>query len=125
MSSRKDLSAMLGGSVPKAAAPGDTPTKAPAPVPSPTRPSTSSPSAPQSGNARWTTFERKETRLRPDQLEWLEQTRKALNERRGVGVGERLTDNTLIRLAIDVLRARENDLDGSTEEQLARNLGAQ
>ena len=124
MSSRKDLSAMLGSSVPKAAAPGETPAS-PTPVASPIGPFSSSPSAPPSGNARWTTYERKETRLRPDQLEWLEQTRKALNARRGVGVGERLTDNTLIRLAVDVLRDRENDLNGSTEEELARNLGLQ
>lgn len=120
MSGRKDLSAMLGGSVPKAAAPGRAPV-APLSQSAPAPEVTAAPA--RSANARWKSFERKETRLRPDQLEWLEQTRKALNQRRGVGAGERLTDNTLIRLAIDALREREGDLSGATEEELARNLG--
>ena len=72
---------------------------------------------------RWTLFERKEARLRPDQHEWLERTRKALNKKRGVGEGERLTDNTLIRLALDVLAEREGELVGTTEEELAQSLG--
>lgn len=124
MSGRKDLSTMLGGSVAKAALPGGAAAASvPVPETAPPRSSESSAAATLAGNARWKTFERKETRLRGDQLEWLEQTRKALNERRGIGVGERLTDNTLIRLAIDALREREGDLAGSTEEELARNLG--
>lgn len=77
----------------------------------------------QSLGARWLTFERKETRLRPDQLAWLEDTRKDLNQKRGIGTGERLTDNTLIRLAVDLLRQREADLAGATEDDLAGNLG--
>lgn len=124
MSGRKDLSTMLGGSVAKAAQPGSA-AAAPVAVPETVAPRSPEGSAAAAlpGGARWKTFERKETRLRGDQLEWLEQTRKALNERRGTGVGERLTDNTLIRLAIDALREREGDLAGSTEEELARNLG--
>jgi hypothetical protein len=124
MSGRKDLSTMLGGSVAKAALPGSAAAASVAvPEPVPPRSAENSAAAALPGGARWKTFERKETRLRSDQLEWLERTRKALNERRGTGVGERLTDNTLIRLAIDALREREGDLAGFTEEELARNLG--
>jgi hypothetical protein len=46
---------------------------------------------------RWLTYERKETRIRPDQLEWVEAQRKEPNQRRQ-GAGERLSDNTLIRV---------------------------
>lgn len=52
-----------------------------------------------SRSAKWLTFERKKTRQRPDQIKWLEAKRKDIDAVRG-GEGERLTDNTLIRVAL-------------------------
>lgn len=37
--------------------------------------------------------------------------------------GEVITDNTLIRVAIDVLLARAADLHGDTENDLRRSVG--
>lgn len=71
---------------------------------------------------KWLTFERKETRQRPDQIAWIEAKRKELNLHRG-RAGERLTDNTLIRVALDLLRLHENELRGSTEAELRASLG--
>nr|WP_255494231.1 hypothetical protein [Cryobacterium sp.] len=71
---------------------------------------------------RWLTYERKETRIRPDQLEWVEAQRKELNQRRQ-GAGERLTDNTLIRVALDLLIKHQGELQGVTEDQLRQSLG--
>jgi len=52
--------------------------------------------------------------------------RRLNSERRGPdgkAVGERITDNTLLRLAIDLLLARADELKGRTEEELALSLG--
>jgi hypothetical protein len=51
---------------------------------------------------------------------------RALNDRRRRGrstVGERITDNTLVRVAIDLLLTRADDLAGVTEEELRASLG--
>jgi pyruvate/2-oxoglutarate dehydrogenase complex dihydrolipoamide acyltransferase (E2) component len=47
------------------------------------------------------TYVRKECRLRPDQLDALTALARRLNRERK-GKGERITENTLIRLAIDI-----------------------
>ena len=47
------------------------------------------------------TYVRKECRLRPDQLDDLTALARRLNRERK-GKGERITENTLIRLAIDI-----------------------
>ncbi|RJT89975.1 hypothetical protein D6T64_05125 [Cryobacterium melibiosiphilum] len=60
--------------------------------------------------------------MRPDQLEWVEAQRKELNQRRQ-GAGERLTDNTLIRVALDLLKQHQGELHGVTEDQLRKSLG--
>lgn len=75
-----------------------------------------------SRSAKWLTFDRKETRQRADQIEWIEAKRKELNFARG-GEGERLTDNTLIRVALDLLIQRGAQLAGTTEDELRRSLG--
>ena len=62
-------------------------------------------------------FERKETRLRADQYARLTQEARRLNKAKGTG-GERITENTLIRVAIDLLFERMDDLAGATEAQL-------
>jgi hypothetical protein len=129
---RKNLGIMLGDDIAVAgpaappvekAAPTAPPAAAPttAPVSAPTAPPAAEPQDVRSV-PRWLTYERKETRIRPDQLEWVEAQRKELNQRRQ-GAGERLTDNTLIRVALDLLMKHQGELQGVTEEQLRQSLG--
>ena len=70
---------------------------------------------------------RKESRLRQDQADELARTVRHLNQaRRGSdgGVsGERITDNTLIRVAVDLLLDRTDQLRGTTEAELRKSLG--
>ena len=94
-------------------------TKAP---PRPAAQSTPVPSAPDSDVPKWLTFEPKPTRQRRDQLDWIEAKRKELNALRG-RAGERLTDNTLIRVAIDLLIVNGERLQGTTEAELRASLG--
>lgn len=78
---------------------------------------------PQPGQwVRYDKLERKETRLRPDQYTRLSGISRALNRARA-GRGERITENTLIRVAIDLLLQRETDLAGDTEAGLRRSIG--
>jgi hypothetical protein len=51
---------------------------------------------------KYLTYVRKECRLRPDQLDALTQLARKLNRERR-GRGERITENTLIRMAVDLL----------------------
>lgn len=120
MSARKNLSAMLGGAV-QPAGTIDNKVAQDSPV---TRPQVAAvaPLRTTTRAAKWLTFERKETRQRPDQIEWIEAKRKELNAVRG-GEGERLTDNTLIRVALDLLIQRGDELAGITEDDLRRSLG--
>jgi hypothetical protein len=70
---------------------------------------------------KYLTLIRKETRLREDQLEKLTVlTRKLNRQRRG---GERITENTLIRVALDLLLNQANELSGTTEVELREALG--
>lgn len=113
---RRDLSTMLGGVAPAiqpAAQPPARPQQRPQPAPPPD----------EQEALPWQTFEPKTARLRPDQLQWLTRTRKTLtSSRRNPYVG-RVTDNTLIRIAIDLLHEREADLDGTTEDALRASIG--
>ncbi len=54
------------------------------------------------------TYVRKECRLRPDQLDALTALARRLNRERR-GKGERITENTLIRWAVDLLLERFTD----------------
>jgi len=67
-------------------------------------------------------FERKETRLRQDQLDDLEALTKRI-KRAKAGTRERITDNTLIRVAIDLLLSRQSELGGSSETELRKSVG--
>ncbi|MBD2091848.1 hypothetical protein H6F67_18555 [Microcoleus sp. FACHB-1515] len=67
-------------------------------------------------------MERKEVRLRLSQLDNLTVVTRKLNRARK-GKGERLTENTLIRVAIDLLLENAEQLQGTTEEELLRSLG--
>ena len=71
---------------------------------------------------RYDELERKETRLRIDQYGQLSDLSRRLNRLRA-GQGERITENTLIRVAIDLLLGRESDLAGTTELELRKSVG--
>lgn len=64
---------------------------------------------------------RKEARLRDDQFEALTTLRRRLNKQRQ-GRGERITDNTLIRVAVDLLLLKRDALRGNNEEELLESL---
>lgn len=71
---------------------------------------------------RFDEYERKETRLRDDQYGRLTTTSRRLNRTRR-GEGDRITENTLIRVAIDLLFAKEDLLEGKSETELRRSVG--
>ena len=70
---------------------------------------------------KWKGLERKELRLRADQLDELARLRRTLNRQRA-GDGERITENTLIRVAVDLLLSRVGDLHGATENELRKSV---
>ena len=70
---------------------------------------------------KWKGLERKELRLRADQLDELARLRRTLNRQRA-GDGERITENTLIRVAVDVLLTRSGRLRGTTEDELRKSV---
>jgi hypothetical protein len=75
----------------------------------------------ESQTPKWQSLERKELRLRADQLDELARIRRTLNRQRG-GEGERITENTLIRVAVDVLLGRAGRLRGTTEDELRKSV---
>lgn len=66
---------------------------------------------------KYLTLERKEVRLSAEQLDALTMITRRLNRSRA-GQGERITDNTLIRVAIEMLIKHSAKLEGITEEEL-------
>lgn len=66
-------------------------------------------------------LERKETRLRVDQYEALTVHARRLNRAKGPG-GERITENTLIRIAIDLLLKNADELSGPDEDSLRNSV---
>src|SRR3954464_3965902 len=68
-------------------------------------------------SVRFDELERKEARVRVDQYEALQTLRRQLNRARNRR-GERITENMLIRVAIDLLLSRQEELAGSTEAEL-------
>ena len=71
--------------------------------------------------ARYMRFVVKQARLRDDQLSGLEAIVRQLNRRR-VTRAERITSNTLIRVAVDLLLIHAERLSGDTEAQLLASL---
>lgn len=71
---------------------------------------------------RYLTMLRKEARIRPEQADELTVLVRQLNRARQTS-GERITDNTLIRVAIDLLLERRAELRGTTEDELRASLG--
>jgi len=80
------------------------------------------PPAPAPGLPKYLRLERKELLIWPDQITNLSILARVLNRNRG-GAGERITTNTLIRVAAALLLSRSQDLAGTTEEELRRSLG--
>jgi len=71
---------------------------------------------------RYSDFQRKETRLRADQQNALTEHARRLNRAKGTS-GARITDNTLIRVAVDLLLSKADKLAGRNEAELGRALG--
>jgi hypothetical protein len=67
-------------------------------------------------------LERKELLMWPGQITNLSILARVLNKNRR-GAGERITVNTLIRVATALLLSRSQELEGTTEEELRRSLG--
>lgn len=65
---------------------------------------------------------RKEARVREDQYVALSQLVRVLARRRTNRSGARLTENTLIRVAIDLLLSRANHLAGNNERELRASV---
>lgn len=74
---------------------------------------------PAATGARWAELEAKTTRLRPDQRRDLTDLARRLT-RAKAGAGERITDNTLIRVAVDMLLSQQDSLAGTTTEEEMR-----
>jgi hypothetical protein len=85
------------------------------------------PSAPQivderpEDGPRYLTLVRKEARLRADQVDALAQLRRQIIRRRKRR-DEPLTDNTLLRVAVDLLLAHRDKLHGDTEDELRTSV---
>ncbi|MGH9061868.1 MAG: hypothetical protein ACRDZY_20495, partial [Acidimicrobiales bacterium] len=82
-------------------------------------PATSSVAGEDGGGAeppKYLTLVRKECRLRDDQVEALTRLSRQLSRRRRGSGGERITENTLIRVAVDVLLAQGERLAGASED---------
>lgn len=81
-----------------------------------------SPELHRSGDPKWATLERKEARLRADQLRDLADLRRHLSSSRR-DRSEIITDNTLIRVAVDLLlQGHAHRLHGDTEEALLTSV---
>jgi hypothetical protein len=80
------------------------------------------PALPAADVPRYLRLMRKEARITQAQADQLSRTVRTLNQARR-GEGERITDNTLIRVAIGLLLERLDDLHGTTEAELFQSLG--
>jgi hypothetical protein len=79
--------------------------------------------AEERGLAKFARLTRKDTRIRADQDAALTALAKTVMRRRTVKA-ERITENTLIRIAIDLLFVHAELLRGSTEEELRNSLSS-
>ena len=71
---------------------------------------------------KYLALERKEARLRGDQVDSLASLARRVNRQKPLRGGERITENTLIRVAVDWLISQEEYVGGSTEEEIRRGL---
>lgn len=65
---------------------------------------------------------RKEARFRDEQIADLTQLSRRLNRSKDPAATERITENTLIRVAVDLLLAQADRLSGSTESELRQSV---
>lgn len=72
---------------------------------------------------KYLTLERKETRLRREQVSALGELARELSARRRQR-GERITENTLVRIAVDVLLEYAGELRGDTEDELRQSVSS-
>jgi RNA polymerase-interacting CarD/CdnL/TRCF family regulator len=72
---------------------------------------------------KYLALERKEARLRGDQVDSLASLARRVNRQKSSRGGERITENTLIRVAVDWLLSQKAYVKGSTEEEIRRSLG--
>jgi hypothetical protein len=86
-------------------------------------PEVRTPEVPSPQGPKYLQLERKDTLLWPRQVNELTVLRRVLNRRKPKGAGERITENTLIRVAVDLLIANADKMQGSTEDELRRSLG--
>lgn len=70
---------------------------------------------------KYLTLVRKEARLREDQLDSLTKVARSLNRKRK-GAGERITENTLIRVAVDLLLNKAGEIKGTTEQEIKKSV---
>jgi len=93
-------------------------------VAAPSPANSQTPEVPDSGSSgvpKYQTLVRKEARVRADQADALAQlTRDRSRDR--TDRSERVTDNTLIRIAIDLLLAHADQLHGDTEDELRESV---
>jgi hypothetical protein len=73
------------------------------------------------GVPKFARMTRKEARVREDQYAALSTLARTLMRRRRVK-DERITENTLIRVAIDLLLAHQDQLRGATEDELRESV---
>lgn len=70
---------------------------------------------------RYATMARLEARVRPDQASALTELRRRVAANRE-NKAERITDNTLLRLAVDLLLENADRIHGNTEDEMRRAL---
>lgn len=100
---------------------------------SPALPDSGTPEIPKSGSTevresgttglpKYQRMERRDARLRPDQWQALGELRSRLQRQRRDRT-ERITDNTMLRLAVDLLLTHGDRLTGDTEDAMRAALG--
>ncbi len=72
---------------------------------------------------KYLVLQRKEARLRGDQVDALASLARRMNRGKAEKGGERITENTLIRVAVDWLLSREEPIGASSEEEIRSGLG--
>lgn len=129
---RQNLGALLGGvqkqveeganqsPVVEAVEPAPAPSPSPAPAARPK--AVTAPKKSAQASVGFLDLQRKEARLTDDQANQLSIETRRLNKIRA-GAGERITDNTLIRVAVDLLLSRSAELRGITENELRKSVG--
>ena len=93
-----------------------------APLPKPAPPAALDPSSGAQDVPKYLRLVRHDLRARADQLEGIAALRRRILADRTRGErSERITDNTLIRVALDLLLEHSDDLAGATEDQIRQS----